>query len=446
MRRKAKRILTAMLAAMMILSLSAPVFAAKSGDVKHYTDYCCLGDSVCTGYGIADLDYSNNYSNGRAQAHFGKVAENAFPSMIRDAVGARFNSMTCVGMRLVDALWILGVYEDEYDYAEAYDYHYVHQNSQTRWNAMEYMHDSGEGIERIKQSGLITVYLGSNDLFTYPKNSSTNNGQLDAEFFIGKMAEGYGRFISGYPLLLERIRELNPTAKVLVVSQYNPYANLALNENDKFFALGKLVSTYTDNANGYLKSLCAYYGCRFVDISEVGSMFPELYLDDENFLFRFAIMDTHPSAEGHKYIASQIVKALPAASAELLLPQSGLLSVEFNGKDAGQLVFRRDGLIGWTVRDVTGNYYCYDKATHSVVTRTEEPTEWYYNGGLYTITLEKNDSGSSSILRGSPFAFKSLDLPGLFGFLPRLRMHYLTYDAGAVTCADVKVFADLYKT
>jgi len=386
MKGKVKQCLALCLCAVMLMAFAAPASSAEAGNAKRYQGYCCVGDSSSCGYGITYLDYSEGDSGwglGWPKAHFG-VCDTAFPGLIRDTLGAEYFSMTCVGLRLVDALWILGDYEEDYDAEEAYSYHYVHQKSPERWQAMVRMHDTGEGIRNIQNSSLITINIGANDVFTYPKNSSTDpdTNEVDYELLITRLIEGYNRFQICYPMLLERIRALNPYCDIVIVGQFNPYKNFSLN-GEAAHTLGALADTYINNMNTKTKAWAVKYDATYVDITDISDDFPSLSLSDENFLSKFGSMDNHPKEDDHQVIAADVIAALDVAETQISLPTSGILRTELNGANMGQLIYRNTDL-GWTIRALDGRYVCFDTETQGIVLRNEDPTVWSFSDGFYT--------------------------------------------------------------
>lgn len=390
MNKKMKICLSLCLTLVMLASMLAfPASAATEENVKTYQGVCCIGDSTSAGYGVANLDYSegNNWWGwGGPKAHYG-VADEAFPGIIRNIVCEDpendYYSMTCVGQRIVDALWILGDYEDEYDKEEAYNYHYVHQNSQTRWQAMERMHDTGEGIANVQSASLILINIGANDAFTYPKNSSIIDGELNTELLLERLAEGFMRYTILYPRMIERVIELNPNAEIVLVGQYNPYKNISIREGDG--TIGKILDGYIRDMNAKAKACAALYNCTYVDVTEVGNSFKSISITEDDFLNKFNNMDNHPDAEGHQYIAKQILAALPEAERSVSQPNSGIDRMELNGADMGSYIFRASGS-GWTIKTLDGKYVCYDSATGKVVLRATDPTVWTYSNGFSTVT------------------------------------------------------------
>lgn len=436
MRKYFKRSLVMVLVVVMMMSVVSPAFAATKENVKQYSDFCFIGDSVCNGFGYLSLNFNSTVSTNDANkrdAHYGNVSDNTFVGMVRDAIGARFHSDICVGQNLVDALWVTGAWsDDEYDYEEAYWYHVQHQKQPQRWQCMNYMHDSGEAANRIRQSSLVGIYLGSNDLFNRPRNAATaSNGEFDMDLFLDMALEAYDRFVFGYPKLIERVRELNPTAKIVILSLYNPYANIKANADDENYTIGSLMTLYINNANFYLKQWAKYYGCTYVDITEVSTSFPEFDITDPNFIAKFSAMDIHPTEEWNHWIADRIIEALPEATSQVSSPVSGQLAFEFDGKDAGDYLLRKK-TIGWTIRDENGYYANYNADTQSIqMDREKSTTRWlYYGGDFLTVALEKTT------------------FTGPFKYLHtwyRPTVKYLDFDAGGLVAGNHKVNITMYK-
>ena len=433
MKKHLRRSFVIMLVLIMLMSAAVPAFAATKDNVKQYSDFCFIGDSVCNGFGYINIDFNSvvdSNDKSKTHAHYGNVSDNTFVGVIRDAVGADFHSMVCVGQNLVDALWVTGAYEDEYDYDEAYWYHVQHQGQPARWQAMNYMHDSGEAANRISQSSLIGIYLGSNDLFNRPRNAATTSSGFDFDLFMEMVLEAYDRFVDGYPKLIERVMELNPSSKIIILSLYNPYANIKFNAEDESHTVGALMDLYIANANFYLKSWAKYYGCTYVDITGVEEGFPEMSIDDPNFLQQFSSMDIHPSEQWNYWLADRILEALPEASSQIKLPRTGAVSIEFDGRDGGTYLLRKN-IIGWTIRNEDGRYLKYNSNTKSLeLDRSGTNTRWFYNGGFFT------------------FALDPMTVEGPFKYLHtmyRPAIKYLDFENGGLTTAAKSVALTMYK-
>lgn len=382
----AKKIVSFSLALVAILVFCFGSLAAPRTTIKQYQGFSCIGDSTASGYGIANLNY-NDLSKGTSgggwgwgwnqnapKAHFG-VADNAFPGIIRDEVGADYYSMTCVGMRLAEALWVLGGY-DEID-REAMETYHRATNASDRLNSIIYMHDTKEGIDHICKSSLIAIEIGSNDVFTYPKRLATVDGELDYTLFLEELIKGYATYLELYPKLIERIFELNPNCDIVLISNYNPYKNFTFVEGGSN-SVGSIIDLYTALMNSNLKSFAKKYGVKYADVTEVGNEFEALAISDEDFINRFSNMDNHPSQDGHNIIAQRVLEQIDPEEQTLSAPQSGINRVEINDNDMGEFIIRQKNL-GYTIKTLDGYYLNFDEDSGTITYSRDDSTVWLYS-------------------------------------------------------------------
>jgi len=274
---------------------------------------------------------------------------------------------------------VLNKEDGSYDYQESLDYHgagYMKKLDEMR---------NGEAVNRIKNSELITVEMGNMDVFIYPMNNSKTATGIDVSKYMGLAIEGYNQFLQYYPKLIKRIQEINPTATVMIVGMYNPYANYTFTGT-----VGKLfyttLSAMTANLNLKFKYWANQYNTRYVDIMGVSDYFESVSVSDERLAQTISWHENHPAAEGHAYIAKCILSAVPAYKAELSAPQNGHVIFKIDGYETEELIMHRSGL-GWTIRTaVGGKYICIASDGNSIELRNSNPTVWYFNRneGIYT--------------------------------------------------------------
>ena len=362
-----KRIISFALALIMLVSLAVPVFADSSK--KKYSDYCAIGDSISTGYGPLD-----GYS---WEGHYFGICDRAYPGLVRTALGAEYHSLTTVASRLIDYLWMLNdISEKKYDYADAVSYH-----GQGYMDVIDGLR-GGEAEKRIKQSSLITINLGNIDVFIYPMHTSTVDGEFSIPTFMKKVINGYESFIADYPKLIKRIQEINPSAEILLVGQYNPFAQIEFTGT-----LGKAYAVFIqevfDNLNANLKLCAKLNGCAYVDVTEVASTFSKETVTDENLKNVISGHENHPNALGHAMMAEAILNSLPDAWRKVLLPKNGIDRIEIGGLNAGSYIIR-SSLLGWTIKTLDGRYVNCDTATGNITYGSKATTYWTYFGGFCT--------------------------------------------------------------
>lgn len=135
------------------------------------------------------------------------------------------------------------------------------------------------------------------------------------------LMDGTLMFYTNYGKIISRIYQLNPKAKVIAVGTFNPLAKLPVVENVQISA-GILMDSSIKMMNAYMKNLAPYaqsrlFKYRFADISDVElAGFKSKSLLDlltNGTMDNFSATQTgpiHPSADGHAYMAEQILAAI----------------------------------------------------------------------------------------------------------------------------------------
>lgn len=135
------------------------------------------------------------------------------------------------------------------------------------------------------------------------------------------LMDGTLMFYTNYGKIISRIYQLNPKAKVIAVGTFNPLAKLPVVENVQISA-GILMDSSIKMMNAYMKNLAPYaqsrlFKYRFADISDVelAGFNSKSLLDllTNGTMDNFSATQTgpiHPSANGHAYMAEQILAAI----------------------------------------------------------------------------------------------------------------------------------------
>ena len=135
------------------------------------------------------------------------------------------------------------------------------------------------------------------------------------------LLEGTMMFYTNYSKVIARIYQLNSKAKVISVGTFNPLAKLNLTDHIQISA-GVLMDSNIKMMNAYMKNLAPYAQSRlvkyrFADISDVELAGFEssslLDLLTNGTMDNFSATQTgpiHPSADGHDYMAEQILNAI----------------------------------------------------------------------------------------------------------------------------------------
>ena len=110
---------------------------------------------------------------------------------------------------------------------------------------------------------------------------------------VPRMLTGYGTFLKNYPIILQKLRALNPTAQIVVDGIHNPLHYLSLTDGKLPISIGELLDSLVLPMRTVIASLCAQYGCTYIDVVDIP-------LDGDN----------HPTIEGYQTMADRIVNRL----------------------------------------------------------------------------------------------------------------------------------------
>ncbi len=381
MHKKATRLLTLVLAVMMLCSLLT-VFGAAA-NVKHYDTYTILGDSIAAGYGLP------SYPVPEPAILDGTRVAGSYADLVGKAVGCNnYYNMAHCGNRAVDINWLVNpeAAGDDltiYYLASALSLDVTTEEGLANAAAV-LAQERAKTQEAVKKADLITINCGSNDSLTYAftvygiahMNDDPAEAASEAERMerIGKipligttlqglstmaqtlkfvaelktyMDMGQAEFKENWDALIAAIRKVNPDCTIVAVAMYNPFQTVTLTKNTTL-PVGQLAWLSIQNLNNYMASESAMkdeYIMAYCPNPEVHE-FPPI-LDDSMSIGPFIESlrhGTHPTANGHAYMAEQIIKVLPTEDAQPDPAPSGL---PFKDVQSGQ----------WFYDAVK---YCYD--------------------------------------------------------------------------------------
>jgi len=214
---------------------------------------------------------------------------------------------------------------------------------------VDILEKQGAYIDHFKKADLISLNLGSNDVFsvTFQQaltevgelsddpaitaiiESAQKSGQFAAglikvlesyqsltktvqtiEIFSDHLSKTFEQFKVNFTKALSEIYALNPDATIVIVGVYNPLANFT-SSRENGVPLSGLTQSMTTKLNDYLSDLAAQHSdCYFADV--VGTSTYKASMDDTYFWDYFSLL-VHPDLEGHRFMAQQILAALPEA-------------------------------------------------------------------------------------------------------------------------------------
>lgn len=306
-----KRLLLALTAvAMMVILLTTSAFAytARTASGKTYKTYTCFGDSVASGYALADYDWEHDYSKTQW-----KLVKDSYPELIaRGAKSKKVYQFSHSAYRTTDLRVLL---DRNFTGDQMAGYRLPSVNNDERnidWTAVEKYRNEVE--KAVKASKLVTVGIGINDASMPLLNatetfSDSLTAAMSLDFarvvkdvtFYAALAEGelnaFRNFSSNFDAIIQCIHNYNPKAKIIVIGNYNP-------AKDYLMGLGAILNPIFDNQNNYMQNqspMKKYY--TFVDINDIKTHMN----DPESEMYG---SDFHPTFNGHRQIAERVLGVL----------------------------------------------------------------------------------------------------------------------------------------
>lgn len=357
-----KKTLSIVLCVVMLFALTVPAFAASGKNYYDYENYMCVGDSIAAGCGLARdgkptnfdqnaEDYTKVYSNNYIYLGYDfAAAPNAYHSLVANELGANLLQCARSGLRAVELRYMLdGTYND-YDKDCIWGNTYFDTDGNGFTTAdLDALNAYVKYSDKIKQADLISINVGSNDVFSFALNvvlreltkdtsdptlnaikeylEKTGNigaafGKLiDAYQSMGKIADlataltttmnkAYMQFTVNYAAVIERIYEINPDITIVGVGVYNPFDGFRLSA-DSNLDLSGIASPVVAAINAHIASYKLKYS-NFCYADVVGTQtYPMSY--DDHYFWEYFTLKVHPDIEGYQFMAKQILDALPEA-------------------------------------------------------------------------------------------------------------------------------------
>lgn len=316
-----KKIIEKITAVVLALALAASMsvcFASDGG--KEYLDYgtyVLLGDSVASGYKDSEYVFSE----------FTRV-ENSYADFVADDLGVELIPLACPGFRTLELRHLL---EDDFPVDDGYLFTGSHTSDEEIEAMAPYFRES------IAKADLITLGIGGNDFGAYLgwvisdimeedglltefvneakallAENGVENDTLD-EFLdladtmgvlpnvISALPEaldyGISSLFNNWDPMIEDIYRLNPDVTLLVIGMFDTGVKTEEDaaNNEKALVKLSIAQAIVDFANGPMIEGAEKYGYTFVDVTGT------------------TCEETHPTVEGHRFIADKILEALPDA-------------------------------------------------------------------------------------------------------------------------------------
>ena len=318
--------------------------------------YLAIGDSIGKGCGAEGSYIGKNGERLTVENCGGQYNDNdcryvlgSYTAQIADAVGCEapedmnttegnFWPCTFGGMTTAVALDLYGVDDGYSDTTLNYEYYkwcldyfgYEGSSVGARGETFDPANDGRTGniIDVTKKASLITIELGMCDIFYRTYRVVTEGGLLgdglDIDFTdldtmkkiltsaVGLLNEGYDNWAKQYPLLLQRVIELNPDATIVMIGSFNMVNQMTILDQT-MFPLGSLFSTFTNRMNKQYEKWAKEYNVLYADISNTEALCTQ---EDWSLMGKFldgncSFPGSHPSMAGYDYITRQVLNVLP---------------------------------------------------------------------------------------------------------------------------------------
>lgn len=395
-----KKALSIVLCVAMLFALAVPAFAASGKNYYDYENYVCVGDSIAAGCALArdgnptnfdqTIDDPNKVMDNSYvfRGYDFSVAPNAYHSLVANELGSTLYQCARSGLRAVELRYMLdGTYND-YDTDRVWGNNYFDNDGNGFTLAdLDAMNKQVNYAEKIKKADLLTLNIGSNDVFSFTmtivikeltKDSSdpalvaikdflNKGGSIGTAFVklieayekMGKASElmstltatmnkAYDQFKVNFNAVIEKIYALNPDVAVVAVGVYNPLDGVKLS-NDSKLDISGIVAPVVTTINTYIASFKLSYD-NYYFAGVVGTETYPMSLDD-NYFGEYLIAKVHPTIEGHRYMAEKILAALPTA------PLTAPVVTAGNDAATGRVT------LNWTVVKGAASYDVYRSVT-----------------------------------------------------------------------------------
>ena len=291
----------------LVMTATVFSFAASAASPKKYKVYTSLGNSIAAGFMLPDY---KDKQEGDRHIVMNERVEGSYPAIVSDSIGATTtNYLAQPGLRTRDLRMLLdptyegdsitknklgGLTKNVAGVKEDVDYSQQTMEQQRKTD-----------IVAVSQSDLVTLDIGMNDSMITMMGVLSDFENLDK---IGQLRDALSYILNDwktdYKAIVDRIYTLNPDVTIVAVGNYNPFRQWKVPGGA---SVGDLVQWYYDSMNEYKASLAKEYGgkLKFAPVPET-----DLNAGDIKTIADTKKIDFHPTADGHRYMAEQILAVL----------------------------------------------------------------------------------------------------------------------------------------
>ena len=283
-----KRILSTLLALCLALSLLPASALAAGGEQKSYV---ALGDSITTGYGLAENEtgFAKQVADSNGYTLTNLAQDGATSTDLLEVVKSEANADTLKNADLI-TITIGGndLMNALYAYlAEEYNNKQNSDTSITAENVKALL--AGEEGAVVEQITMLVFAISNISNF---QSSSIANSAYDTL---------WDNFVE----IIETIREINQNAQLIVVNQYNPYSHLTTGISG--LDLSSVISAFDSAVQVLNEAISSGETIAGYTVADVYTKFKEAESNPCNASVSPSInLDFHPNATGHGLIADTI--------------------------------------------------------------------------------------------------------------------------------------------
>ncbi len=327
--KKTRKLLAILLTLALVLSFTS-VFAFAAKKPKTYSKYdinkdgkvvyTVLGDSIAAGYSLPGFVEDSKWKASWP------VVDGSYPQYVGQAIGAnKIYQDAHIGLRSHDLRYLLC---EDYPGDIAVGWRVPTTDNYRTVDPAGLAEVRKQYYNHIKKADVITLGIGINDL-TIPSgildNVQGENLNLALAFWGDMLGNAYKlvdnaaymaqvstlligfyrQYVTNFNAIIQKIKEINPNAKLLVIGYYNA-AQDAFIKGALPVDIGALVTPFIDLFNSHAAGAAAGNGYTYVKMEHIDTLFCDRtspgYLNDN-----------HPTAYGHQQMANAILAALETA-------------------------------------------------------------------------------------------------------------------------------------
>lgn len=262
--------------------------------VPHYGVYVSLGDSIAAGYGL------------EGYVEDGRSAPGCFAQMLGEKIGAEeVHDLAVTSSTTSDTIAMLGDPDVRALVASA-DFITVAIGSNDMLGpGLDLVFDAIGVKNNDEAIDFFNALAATDDTRLLLDTLSSLSDAVKTDSAVESLLSCVETFKTNFPILMDTLREINPSARILVLTFYNPYVDLVM---DPFFDFGTTVSFFLDQMNDFLFSFPSL-GVDFelADVSSIHWDLTNVQIDLSRNLYN---LDPHPNANGHRFIFDQLCLSL----------------------------------------------------------------------------------------------------------------------------------------